>query len=129
MLAFLEALAAVDVLGIQAAVKAHVAVVLEDGVVDGLNDAAFLGGIGEVGVVLAEFLAQEKAAFLFDLLIGKLLAAGLDGEIGLAEGDDFLAGVGVLDDEVTGIAGEVNGGYRTRCPPLPISIISSVPTK
>ena len=36
--------------------------------------------------------------------------AGLHGEIGLAKGDFFLARVSVLDNEVTGVAGEVNGG-------------------
>ena len=40
-------------------------------------------------------------------MIGKLLAAGLDGEILLRPGDFRLAGVAVLGDEVTGKAGEL----------------------
>jgi len=37
-------------------------------------------------------------------IIGHFLAAGLDGEIGLSEGDDFLAGVAILDDQIAGVS-------------------------
>jgi len=40
------------------------------------------------------------------------LAAGLDCKIGLALGDDFFRRIGVLDDEVAGVAGHHYGLHR-----------------
>ena len=91
LLAFFETLCLMNCLGIQSAVEAHVSVVLENRIVDGFDDARIFGGIGELCVVLAQFLAKEETAVLFNFLIGQLLARGLDREIGLAEGNDFFA--------------------------------------
>ncbi len=38
--------------------------------------------------------------------LSDFLQAGLHGKISLAESNHFLSGVGVLDDEVTGVAGK-----------------------
>ena len=42
----------------------------------------------------------------FGFLVVEFLPPCLDGEIGLALRDDFLGRVRVLNDEVTGVAGE-----------------------
>lgn len=83
--------------------------VLENRVVDGLDHAALLGGVGELDVVLLEFVAKQQAARILDFLVGKFLTPGLNREVGLAEGDDFLGGVGVLDDEVACIPRHEHG--------------------
>ncbi len=41
------------------------------------------------------------------------LQAGLDGEVGLSKSDDFFSGVCILDDEVAGVAGELDTFYRS----------------
>ena len=105
LLALLEPLASVDVLGGESAVKPGIAVVLEDGVIDGLHDAGLFGGVGQLDVVLFHFRPEKQAAFFFDLPVGHFLPPGLDGEIGLPRRDDFLGGIGVLDDEIAGVAG------------------------
>ena len=109
LFALLQSLAAVDVLGAESAVEAHVAVVLEDGVVAGLGDSGSLRGIGELAAVGAEVRANGESAPLFHLIITQLLAARLDCEIGLALGDDFFRRIGVLDDEVASIARHRHG--------------------
>ena len=59
---------------------------------------------------------SRESTLLFNAFVRQLLPARLDGEIGLAMRHDFFAGIGVLNDEVTGIAGETssyNGSFRT----------------
>ena len=109
LLVLLQGFALMDCLSIQATVEAHIAVVLEDGVVDRFNDTGVFCGVCELRVVLTKFLAKKKSAFFFDGLVRKFLPACLKSEIGLAEGNDFLTWIGVLNDEVAGIAGEVEG--------------------
>jgi hypothetical protein len=92
LLGFLEPFALVDGLGIEAGVEAHVAVVLKDGIVDGFDNARVLGGVRELSVVLADVFAEEEAAAVFRFLVGKFLAAGLHGEIGLARATISLRG-------------------------------------
>lgn len=61
--------------------------------------------------MLADFAAQQHTLLVLGelaerLVVGPLLPPGLDGEVGLAVGDDRFAGVPVLDDEVAGVSGE-----------------------
>jgi hypothetical protein len=76
---------------------------------------------GEV-LVSAGLLEDERGEFLFrggefffaggnalgveKPLLDQLCATGLDGEIGLGEGDFLLARIAILGDEIAGIAGE-----------------------
>ena len=88
---------------------ALVAVILEDGVVEAGLNAGILGRRGEILVVLGQFVADRQTFFVLGqagecLVVGQFLPPGLDGKIGLAVGDDRLGGIGVLDDQVTGIA-------------------------
>jgi hypothetical protein len=59
--------------------------------------------------------ADGQAALFLPFLVAQLLPPGLDGEVGLALGDDFLGRVGILDDEVAGVAGHHHRLHR----PLP----------
>ena len=88
----------------QSAIKPHIAVILKDGVVFGLDDARALGGVGQLDVMLAYLFAQQQPPLLLDALVRQFLPPRLDGEIGLAVRHDFLVGVGVLDGKVAGIA-------------------------
>ena len=78
---------------------------------------AVVNFLSQLEVVLEHLFAQEEALFLLggQGLIGLHLLdfgdAGLDGEVGLAEGYDFLRWVGILYDEITGVAGEFDGIY------------------
>ena len=78
--------------------------VLENGVVLWLDHPGVLGGVGELGVVLPQFGAGGEAALCFHLLVAQLLPPGLNGKVSLPLRDDFLGRVGVLDDEVAGVA-------------------------
>ena len=60
-----EALDGVDVFGAQTTVKAFVAVVLKDGVVDGCLYPRLLRGCGQGFVVLDQFVANGEAAVVF----------------------------------------------------------------
>lgn len=57
------------------------------------------------------FPAQEQTLLILiqsgeGFLVGEFLAAGLNREVGLAGGNDRLARVAVLNDQVAGITGE-----------------------
>lgn len=56
--------------------------------------------------MLSQVRADGEAALFFGFLVVEFLPPCLDGEIGLALRDDFLGRVRVLNDEVTGVAGE-----------------------
>lgn len=100
---------------VQAVVQALIAVILEDGVIDRLDHASRLGRIGQLGIVVAEFGPEKHASIALEqLLVGDFLPAGLDGKVGLAEGDDLLLGVGILDGQVAGIAGHQDGFDRSQ---------------
>lgn len=113
LLALFQSLATMDVLGSKSAIETHVTVVLENGVVARFNDSGILRGIGKLAVVRAQFGADGEAALFLDLGIAQFLPAGLDGEIGLALGDDFLGWIGVLNDEIAGVAGHHYGLRRS----------------
>lgn len=51
VLALFQALALMNVLGRQAAVKPHVTVILKNGIVNWLHDTGALGGIGKLKIV------------------------------------------------------------------------------
>jgi hypothetical protein len=57
--------------------------------------------------------ADGEAALFLDFRVAQFLAACLDGEVGLALGDDLLGWIGILDDEVAGVAGHQHGLHRT----------------
>ena len=101
-----------DVLRAKAAVEPHVAVILENGVVAGVDDPGVLGGVCKLAVVLLEFGADGQPALLLDLRIAEFLTPGLNRKIGLALGNDFLGGIGILDDEVAGVARHHHGLRR-----------------
>jgi hypothetical protein len=69
-----------------------------------------LRGFGKLAIENRHFCAQDKALLIFGQgrqLIGQLLAARLHGEIALPQGNNGLARIGILDDQVAGIAREV----------------------
>jgi len=113
LFALLQTFAAVDVLCAESPVETHVAVVLENGVIARLDDSGILRGIGELAIVRAQFGADGEATLCFYFFVAQFLASGLDGKIGLSLGDDFFGRVGVLDDEVAGIARHHHGLNRT----------------
>ena len=92
--------------------------VLKNGVVAGFDDSRAFRGIGELGVVGTKVRADGEAALFLHLLIAQLLPARLDGEVGLALRHDLLGGIGVLDDEVAGVAGH-HHGLHGALPALP----------
>ena len=97
-----------DVFGAEAAVEAAIAVIHEDGVFDRLHHTRLLGGSGEAIVMGLHFIAEQQP-FLILLLAGfflQLLLARLDGEVGLAQCDERLGWIGILNDKVTGVAGK-----------------------
>ena len=53
-----------------------------------------------------EFVTRRDALGFQKALLDEFGPAGLNGEIGLGEGDFLLSGIAVLGDEVAGIAGE-----------------------
>ena len=63
----------------------------------------------------AGFGTGGEAALFFHFLIAQFLPPDLDGEVGLPLGDDFFRRIGVLDDEVAGVAGHHHGLERTLC--------------
>ena len=75
LLAFFQAFLAMNARLIQAVVEAPVAVVLENGVVDGFDDPGALGNIGQLGVMLLELVPQEQAAVVFQkpILVAEFL--------------------------------------------------------
>ena len=97
---FLQAFTLVDVLHGQAAVQPLVAMVLEDGIVYRFDDARPLGGRGQRFVPAFQVLAVSQAQIILaaDALIGEFLPPGLDGEVGLAGGDDGFGRICILDE-------------------------------
>lgn len=62
----------------------------------------------------AEFGADGETALGLHFFVGEFLAAGLDGEIGLPLGNDFLGRVGVLNDEVARVTRHHHGLERAQ---------------
>ena len=112
LFALFQILVAVNVLGSEAAIETHVTVVLEDGVVARFDDSGIFSGIGKLAVVRAQLGADDEATLFLNFGVAQLLSAGLDGEIGLALGDDFLGWIGILDDEIAGVARHHHGFER-----------------
>ena len=56
---------------VQAVVEAPVAVVLENGIVDGFDNPGALGSIGQLGIMLLELVPQEKAPIGLDDAAGR----------------------------------------------------------
>jgi len=54
--------------------------------------------------VRLHFGSEQQSPLRLDLLVGQLLTTGLNGKTGLPERDDFLGWIGILDDEVAGVA-------------------------
>ena len=52
----------------------------------------------------SQIRADGEAALLFRFLVAQFLSTCLDGEVALAQGDDLLGRICVLDDEVTCVA-------------------------
>ena len=101
----------------QSAIKSDIAAILKDGIILGFDDACALGRVGQLHIMLADLFAQSETPFYLDAFVGQFLPPRLDGEIGLAMRHDFFAGIGVLDDEIAGVAGQqsnYNGSLCTR---------------
>lgn len=93
-----------DVLGPQAGIESGVTVILEDSVIFRFHDAGVVGRIGQLEVVRLQFSPDLQAPVFLNFLIGQLLPARLDGEISLPERHQLLRRIGILDDEVAGVA-------------------------
>src|SRR5260221_57957 len=107
-----------NVAGSLAIVEATVAMILKDREIlrGDMSSEPSLGS--ELAVVLKDLLAllDTQPRLLGHAQLAELLAAGLDGKVGLTEGDDLLCRVGVLNDEVAGVAREVVVGDRVATP-------------
>jgi hypothetical protein len=68
-----------------------------------------------LAVVRPQLGADGQAALFLDFRVAQFLPPGLDREVGLALGDDFLRWIGVLDDEVAGVARHHHGLRRALC--------------
>jgi hypothetical protein len=91
-------------------VEAAIAVVLEEGEVTLGYDTRDACRFREVPILFGDLIAQQDALLIFGLagkLLGQLLPPCLDCEISLAERNDALRRVGVLHDEVAGVARQV----------------------
>ena len=66
-----------------------------------------------LAVVRAQLGTDGETALFFDFRVTEFLPPRLDGEVGLPVGDDFFRRIGVLDDEVAGVAGHHYGLERT----------------
>ncbi|MNN83273.1 hypothetical protein D3C81_2002960 [compost metagenome] len=89
--------------GIQTAIQPLVAVILKYGKVKCSENAGLVCCISKLGVMFSQLVPQHDSALVFSGLLEYLLLTGLDGKICLAEGDDLLSRIGVLNDEVAGI--------------------------
>ncbi len=110
-----EPLPLMEVAHSQPAIQPPIAVIHENGVIHRLDDARLLRDACEILVVLLHLGAQQQPFLILlqSLVIGQFLPARLDGEIGLAQGDDCLGGIGVLDHQIPGIAGQHHCFHRT----------------
>lgn len=109
LLALLQAFDRVDVPGTQAALEALVAVVLEDGVVQGSLYTGVLCCGRERLVVLGQLASQHQATLILRQFserggISQFLTPRLQREVRLTVGNNRFCGIAVLDDEVTGVA-------------------------
>ncbi len=105
-----------NVLGTAPAIQTLVPVILEDGVVQRRFHTGILGSGRQVLVVGGQLVADSQTLVVLaesgeSLVIAQLLAAGLQGEVGLAVGDDRLGRIAVLHDQVAGVAGQVDVGH------------------
>ena len=67
-----------------------------------------MSSLGQHLIPLLDVTANDKAFIILVQLIeliGNFLPIGLNGKIGLAERDNFLARVAVLHDQIAGIPG------------------------
>jgi hypothetical protein len=65
-----------------------------------------------LGIVPFDFVAQQRPAVFFQILIGYFLPPGLDGKMGLPQRHDFFGWIGVLNHKATGIPRKQDGLYR-----------------
>ena len=103
-LTFFQTFAPMNVAHFKAVIKTHVAVVLENGIIDRFDDASLLGGSREFDVMEFHLLAQKKPPLFFCRLIRQLLTACLNCEVSLSESNNFLPRVSVLNNQITGIS-------------------------
>lgn len=101
-----------DALGVQSTIKSLVAMVLKDGKIKVGFHACLLRRFHQFFVVFLHFIAKEQAFFiLFEplkyLIVRQLLPTGLDGKIRLPIGYDWFGRIAILDNQVTGISGEL----------------------
>jgi len=102
-LSYAQPLAGGDIACPFAIVKAHIAAVGEDGKVARTDHASAVGRRCQALVVLVHLIAQVDTLGI----ISQFRLPCLRREVGLAKGDDWLLGVGVLHDQIAGIAGEL----------------------
>lgn len=109
-----EPLPLMDVAHSQAAVKSAIPMIHEDRVVQRQDNARLFRDARQILVVLLHLGAQQQPFLILlqSLVVGQFLPAGLDGEIGLAQGDGGLGGIGVLDHQIPGVAGQHHGFHR-----------------
>lgn len=74
-----------------------------------LSHAGLVGRLAQVAIVIGKLAAQVQPALILvqpgqHLGLGNLLPARLDREVGLPERDDLFLRVGILDDQVAGVA-------------------------
>jgi len=70
--------------------------------------SSFIDILGKLNFGIAQFLAGLQAFLQSDALLDNFLPPGLNGEIALGKGNRILAGVTVLSNEVTSVAGQHN---------------------
>ncbi|MNW60066.1 hypothetical protein D3C74_380240 [compost metagenome] len=89
--------------------------ILKYGKVYGCKHASLISRIRKLGIVLAQLITQHNPAFVFRSLLKYFLFASLNGKICLSQRDDLFSRIGVLDDEIAGIASKCDGGQFSTC--------------
>jgi hypothetical protein len=99
-----------DLLRRFAGIESPVPVILKDGEVEGFDHASLLRRLCELAVENGHLVSVDEAFLILGQsrkLLGEFLFSRLDSEIGLAQGHDRLGRIGVLNDEIAGVPGEV----------------------
>ena len=104
LLALFQAFPPVNVSLFQPTIKPHISVILKDGVVYGFDNAGALGRVGQLNVMTSDLFTQQNPPLILDAPVCQFLPPRLDRKVGLTMRHNLLFRIGVLNDEVAGIA-------------------------
>jgi hypothetical protein len=115
LMARFETFVLADVGHFQAVVQSHIAVVLEYYVFYRFDHAGVPGGIGQLGVMVADLVPPMEPPIVLKFRFLDFLDPGLHRKVGLPLGYDFFFRVGVLYSQITGVARHENGLNLSLC--------------